>query len=335
MKKVILTSLAAVLVAATALAQVPTLTPTSPVVTNTTWRIFRDEVPQIYQGPGTGPNGYGDLSWTLTNFNESIWGWAAPVSVPNCLTPWGQTPIAGTTPIWGPRQGCSVAGNGNNDVTYFRRTFNMVKTSGCTYRIFIKADNQSVLYVNGVYVGSTLDYNWGTGTTFDITNFVATGLNVIAIQAVDFGVTGWLSAKVTATCAAITIVPGSPSNCSLQIGCQQFDGGDVSMAPNEGSESEPLYSCCRYRFSVAGVDTSAYKFDWKIYCCDQNYTNCLQIFTTTAKTFERDFINNYLGYLRNYKVCVKLTPIDGSAPLPEICQKFTYNQPYCTLLLTP
>jgi len=131
---------------------------------------------------------------------------AVLVPIETCLSPYGQTPMSwycGTgAPIWASRDGCSIPG----DVVFFNKTFKLisgVNPEVCTYNLKIKADNQTFIYINGNYVGTTYN-NWNFGNTFNITpylNFTINGgINIIAIQACDDGATGWLSAVICGAC---------------------------------------------------------------------------------------------------------------------------------------
>lgn len=161
-----------------------------PLITDGSWKVSRTR-------PGSNPVG-----WELLNYNDAAWSLATLVSIPSCLTPFGQTPVTylGTVglPIWANNgASCSTPG----DVVLFRRKFNVNKSSACLYKMMIKADNTTQIYINGTLIGSTFN-NWGTGNEFDITNNIVNGQNIIAIRATDdaAGVTAWLSAVIRAFC---------------------------------------------------------------------------------------------------------------------------------------
>ncbi len=161
-----------------------------PSETNGSWKVRRTK-------PGATPSG-----WTLLNHDDTAWPAATLVSIPSCLTPFNQTPVnfLGTIglPIWANNgTSCSTPG----DVVLFRKKFTVNKSSSCLYKIMIKVDNTSQIYVNGTLIGSTFN-NWGTGNEFDITNNIVNGNNIIAIRATDdaAGVTAWLSAVIRAFC---------------------------------------------------------------------------------------------------------------------------------------
>ena len=173
----------------------------SPVlITDQQWTVFRDPDGPPF-GQNTGPAGVGDMGWTTLSYVEST-SWK-PSSIVNmgCLTPYGQMPAvncnATSNPIWAKRIGCSYA----NDIVYFRRKFTVPAEENCGYIIKIKADNNSYVYLNGQYVGSTIN-NWVNGNVLFLNPVV--GQNVIAVQVYDDGTTGWFSAVMCKVCTEPT-----------------------------------------------------------------------------------------------------------------------------------
>lgn len=150
---------------------------------------------------------FSNPNWQNAGCPSDKWrGWSAVSIVdPTCLSTYGQTPVIGTLPIWGHPQGpypnCSTgAGSDAPDIVYLRACFTASPVEGnCTYHLTVRADNNSVIYINGILVGSTSN-NWSSGTIFNITSAINTGSNIIAVQATDFETTGWFSAEIKRSC---------------------------------------------------------------------------------------------------------------------------------------
>lgn len=162
-------------------------------VTNSVWKALRSSL-------------LPPVGWNQLAFDDSSWGASVEVSQATCLDPYGQRPASGfcgtSRPIWADRDGysCSIPG----DLVYFRKTFKIPKPQeGCDgYILYVRADNNSEIYVNGNFIGSTTN-NWLTGDVFGIPNaYLNIGINknVIAVKASDDGVTGWFSAILCRPC---------------------------------------------------------------------------------------------------------------------------------------
>lgn len=132
----------------------------------------------------------------------------------------------------------------------------------------------------------------------------------------------------------ITFTPGS--NCAYSFFCSVMatDGGGEEEVREREAESE-LVSCCRYNFSTSGINVNDYNFSWKLYCCNQTYTTCELVHTSTNPSFLKDFFNNTTYANKRYKVCLILTPKNGCPALPEICKKFSYQMSTCAVTVIP
>jgi hypothetical protein len=167
------------------------------LITDGNWSVMRDPDGLPY-GQGTGPAGVGDMAWTTLGFveNPNLWG---PAKIVNsaCLSNYGQSPASFcntlSNPIWTKRIGCTVP----NQIVYFRRKVTIPADEPCGYSLNVRADNSTFIYVNGQYIGSTID-NWAPGQTFNVP--LVPGQNIIAVQAFDDGTTGWFSAVLCKFC---------------------------------------------------------------------------------------------------------------------------------------
>jgi hypothetical protein len=132
----------------------------------------------------------------------------------------------------------------------------------------------------------------------------------------------------------ITFTPGS--NCAYSFSCSVMatDGGGEEEVRELEAESE-LVSCCRYNFSTSGINVNDYNFSWKLYCCNQTYTTCELVHTSTNPSFLKDFFNNTTYANKRYRVCLILTPKNGCPALPEICKKFSYQVSTCAVTIIP
>ncbi|MBM3474664.1 MAG: hypothetical protein FJX75_15475 [Armatimonadetes bacterium] len=83
----------------------------------------------------------------------------------------------------------------DHETVYLRRTFDLpVKPSGAD--VVIAVDNSYTLYVNGVEVGK--GEGWAAAQRWDLTTFLRTGLNVIAVEAHNAGGPAGVLARLAA-----------------------------------------------------------------------------------------------------------------------------------------
>lgn len=126
-----------------------------------------------------------ESGWEQPGFDDSHWARAqvrSPAGTSHYLN--GQMPaLAGA--LWAPVPSPEV---------FFRRRFHLSSISGDEI-LYITVDNAFDVYVNGIFVGT--DDNWGSTETYDISDFLSAGENLIAIKGEDFGDGG--SAGLAAT----------------------------------------------------------------------------------------------------------------------------------------
>lgn len=132
----------------------------------------------------------------------------------------------------------------------------------------------------------------------------------------------------------ITLTPGSDCAYSFSCSVMATDGGSEGEVRENEAESESV-SCCRYNFSTSGINVNDYFFSWSLYCCNQTYTNCQLVHTSSNPSFLKDFFNNTTYANKRYKVCLVLTPKNGCPVLPEICKKFSYQVSTCAVTVIP
>lgn len=140
--------------------------------------------------------------WTGLTYDDSSWPNAMVVSQQQCLDPFGQTPVLPSLPIWSKRISCSNP----PDAIILRKIFTIYSLcepgGNVGYNICIKADDTSEVYINGCYIGTTVN-RWMVQECFDIPKDcinVWPGSNIIAVRATDAGTTGWFSAVLRRIC---------------------------------------------------------------------------------------------------------------------------------------
>ena len=166
-KAIVLVISIVILISMTSIATADTLV----INSDSTWKVNQNSV----------------SGWETVAFNDS--GWLSPqvIGAPP-MSPWGTIPgmnPTGAKWIW-TREGTNawVTPDISNVDRYFRKEF-VIPGNPTAGNVRITVDNEYVIYVNGVLIGSNND--WYAAETYDIRSNLHQGKNLIAVCGKDWG----------------------------------------------------------------------------------------------------------------------------------------------------